>query len=742
MMRTAPSPIWLASLASLALLSPLVAQRVTNGLVVLYDFDSSSGNIVRDRSGAGQPIDLQITEPKDVLRSKGALELRGKTSVSSKKPANRLTEAIKRSGEITLEAWIKPAHPEQTGPARLVTLSQNSSHRNVTLGQDSDKYDVRFRSTKTSTNGIPSLATKDRSLSPTLTHVVYTRERSGKTRIYLNGKPAAEQDVPGDTSNWDSSYLLVLGNEVEGIRPWKGTFYLVAIYSRHLSHAEVAGNFKAGAEAPSGLVAREEPDPKVVHFETRIAPILANHCVECHDASTHKGKLDLTRKATAFAALENGTPIVPGNLDQSLLWDVVFNDEMPEDNDPLGKQQKADLKKWIEDGATWSLEEIDPANYVHSGGGSDQRWVQRHTVEEYIATVKATVGVDIAAEARQILPPDLRADGFTNTAYNLSVDLKHIDAYARLAEIIVNRMDPEIFARQFARNRRFTDKDMEALLKPMGMWILRGPLEDREIIAYRGISTSVASVSGSFKEAVGYMIQAMLQSPRFIYRIENQRGDGSTWPIDSYELATRMSYIIWGASPDKELMRAAREGTLSDLAQIELQATRMLKDPRAIERSVEFITQWLNLGRLTNMQPSPKRFPNWKAQIAEDMRTETVSYFKEVVWTQGRPLGDLLNAQITFLTGWTSARRTPRPHDQSRPRGPPYSRQRPHHGRGRRLHGHPRTLRHAQSSAGRGEGSARRSGHHPRPSPTGTLTSRSRPKTHRRSLLRWLSYQV
>ncbi|MDE0596342.1 MAG: DUF1592 domain-containing protein [Roseibacillus sp.] len=650
MMRIAPSPIWRASLASLALLSPLAAQRVTNGLVVLYDFDSSSGNIVRDRSGAGQPIDLQITEPKGVLRSKGALELRGKTSVSSKKPAKRLTEAIKRSGEITLEAWIKPAHTEQAGPARLVTLSRNSGHRNVTLGQDGDHYDVRFRSTKTSTNGIPSLATKDRSLSTELTHVVYTRERSGKTRIHLNGRPAAEKDVPGDTSNWDSSSLLVLGNEVEGIRPWKGTLYLVAIYSRDLSSAEVAANFKAGAGAASGLVAREEPDPKVVHFETRIAPILANHCVECHDASTHKGKLDLTRKATAFAALENGTPIVPGNLDQSLLWDVVFNDEMPEDNDPLGMQQKADLKKWIEDGAIWSLEEIDPANYVHSGGGSDQRWVQRHTVEEYIATVKATVGVDIAAEARQILPPDLRADGFTNTAYNLSVDLKHIDAYARLAEIIVSRMDPEIFARQFARNHRFTDKDMEALLKPMGTWILRGPLEAREIIAYRGISTSVASVSGSFKEAVGYMIQAMLQSPRFIYRIENQRGDGSSWPIDSYELATRMSYIIWGASPDKELMRAAREGNLSNLAQIELQAARMLKDPRTIERSVGFITQWLNLGRLPNMRPSPERFPNWKAQIAEDMRTETVSYFKEVVWTQERPLGDLLNAQVTFLT--------------------------------------------------------------------------------------------
>lgn len=649
-MRIATAPLLLASLASFALLNPLAAQRTTSGLQVLYDFDSSGGNLVKDRSGAGQPIDLQIADPKAVVRSKGALEMRGNTTIRSPKPAQRLAEAIKRSGEITIEAWVKPGNTKQIGPARIFTLSRNSGHRNVTLGQEGDLYDVRFRSTKTSTNGIPSLPTKARSLSPRLTHVVYTRERSGQTRIYLNGKQVTEKNIPGDTSNWDSSYFLVLGNEVEGIRPWMGTFYLVAIYNRDLSAGEVAANFKAGAGAASGLVAREEPDAKALHFENKIAPILANHCIECHDPSTRKGKLDLTNKATAFAKLKNGTPIVPGNLDKSLLWDAVSSDEMPEDNDPLSKQQKADLKKWIEDGAVWSLEEIDPANYVHSGGGGGKRWVQRLTVEEYIATVKATVGVDIAAEARQILPPDLRADGFTNTAYNLSIDLKHVDAYARLAEIIVSRMDPEKFASQFARNRRFTDKDMEALLKPMGAWILRGPLDNREVIAYRGISTSVASVSGTFKEAVGFMIQAMLQSPRFIYRIENQRGDGSQWPIDDYELATRLSYIIWGASPDKELMRAAGEGRLSDPTQIEAQATRMLNDPRAVDRSVEFITQWLNLRRLANMRPAPKRFPNWNLQIAEDMRTETVAYFKEVVWNQKRPLADLLNAQVTFLT--------------------------------------------------------------------------------------------
>ena len=127
------------------------AQRVTNGLQVFYDFDSSSGNVVRDRSAAGQPIDLHITDPGSVRRSKGALEIRGKTLVRTRKPATRLAESIRRSGAITVEAWIKPANASQNGPARIISLSRNSSNRNVTLGQDGDKFDVRFRSTRTST---------------------------------------------------------------------------------------------------------------------------------------------------------------------------------------------------------------------------------------------------------------------------------------------------------------------------------------------------------------------------------------------------------------------------------------------------------------------------------------------------------------------------------------------------------------------------------------------------------------
>jgi hypothetical protein len=97
-------------------------------------------------------------------------------------------------------------------------------------------------------------------------------------------------------------------------------------------------------------------------------------------------------------------------------------------------------------------------------------------------------------------------------------------------------------------------------------------------------------------------------------------------------------------------MRAAGAGDLYDRSGVDAQVRRMLDDPRAIERSVRFIEEWLDLERLGNLRPDPARFPAWSDQLAADMREETLEFFRDVVWRQKRPLADLLNAQVTYLT--------------------------------------------------------------------------------------------
>ncbi|MBW3599962.1 MAG: DUF1592 domain-containing protein, partial [Planctomycetes bacterium] len=304
------------------------------------------------------------------------------------------------------------------------------------------------------------------------------------------------------------------------------------------------------------------------------------------------------------------------------------------------------LREWINAGAPWTRESlVAPAA---AAAGARETWVRRLTVPEYNETVRGAVGVDIEQDARRLLPPDLRADGFSNTAYNLQVDLRHVEAYTELAEIVVGRMDVVAFASQFHKRRQLDGDAIRELVAGMGAWVLRGPLDDREIASFAELSQEVAEEGGDYREAVSYILQAMLQSPRFLYRMERQREPGER--VGGYELASRLSYIVWGAPPDRELLRAAGASELDDPRRVEEQVKRMLQDPRAIETSSRFIAEWLNLGRLANLRPDPKRFPNWSEALAGDMREETLAFFQRVAWEEQRPLSDLLNAQVTFLT--------------------------------------------------------------------------------------------
>ena len=97
-------------------------------------------------------------------------------------------------------------------------------------------------------------------------------------------------------------------------------------------------------------------------FQQSIAPLLARHCLECHNTSLNKGGLDLSRKESA-ATGESGPVLMPGKSAESLLWQHVKADEMPKDRPPLTPEEKMLLRQWIDQGAVWSAESIDPLAY-------------------------------------------------------------------------------------------------------------------------------------------------------------------------------------------------------------------------------------------------------------------------------------------------------------------------------------------------------------------------------------------
>ncbi len=438
------------------------ADRVERGLLARYDFRESDGQTVHDRSGVGKPLDLVIDKSSRVRWSKGTLVVEASSSIASAHPATKIIDAVKKSNAISIEAWLKPANTSQGGPARIVSISADTSNRNVTLGQEKNFYDVRLRATGSDNNGLPSTSSPKRSLQTKLTHVVFTRDAKGKAIVYVDGKQVASKSVKGNFGNWDNRHRLFLANEATKDRAWLGELQLVAIYDRALSDKDVKQNFAAGSQAERALPTTE----KVVQsqglvFDRHVAPLFAKHCLECHDAAIKKGELDLSHKTSALAGGESGKVIVPGKSAESLLWESVSSNEMPKDRPPLSAEEKASLRKWLDEGAAWPVEAIDPAIYLNEGHAGEV-WLQRLTVPEYIATVRSAVGVDIEKEARKMLPPDLRADGFSNTAYNLNIDLKHVEAYNKLAEIIVSRMDMLKFARRFSKSQKAFDRRHDA----------------------------------------------------------------------------------------------------------------------------------------------------------------------------------------------------------------------------------------------------------------------------------------
>src|SRR6056297_3519030 len=136
------------------------ASRTRRDLQALYDFSQSSTEIVSDQAGHAEPLHLKISDPDRAHQNGGQLNIARPTMIRSNARPARLMKAVRDSGEITIEVWLKTADLKQSGPARILTLSKNSSERNFTLGQDGNRIDARLRTTGTSLNGIPSVTTQ------------------------------------------------------------------------------------------------------------------------------------------------------------------------------------------------------------------------------------------------------------------------------------------------------------------------------------------------------------------------------------------------------------------------------------------------------------------------------------------------------------------------------------------------------------------------------------------------------
>ena len=188
------------------------------------------------------------------------------------------------------------------------------------------------------------------------------------------------------------------------------------------------------------------------------------------------------------------------------------------------------------------------------------------------------------------------------------------------------------------------------IITRMGGEAYRRPLTTAEVDRIVPFYESEAAKTG-FESGVRASLEAILASPYFIFRLEKAPTDarsGGTYRVADMDLASRLSFFLWGQPPNQELIAAAQRKELSTMVGLDKQVRRMLADPRSSALANRFAAQWLRLQDVEKVRPDPNFYPNFDENIAEAMRTETKMFFDSLV-KEDRSLLDLYRADYTFL---------------------------------------------------------------------------------------------
>jgi hypothetical protein len=168
--------------------------------------------------------------------------------------------------------------------------------------------------------------------------------------------------------------------------------------------------------------------------------------------------------------------------------------------------------------------------------------------------------------------------------------------------------------------------------------------------------------TGSFEDGVRLMVQSVLANPRFVFRAErapaaelgapklgpNERAKAGPYRVADIELASRLSFFLWGTLPDEPLRQAALQRALSTRAGVDQQVKRMLADPRSSALATRFASQWLRLQDVDKIRPDGLFYPFWDRSLSQSMRRETELFFEHLV-REDRSARELLTADYSFV---------------------------------------------------------------------------------------------
>lgn len=277
---------------------------------------------------------------------------------------------------------------------------------------------------------------------------------------------------------------------------------------------------------------------------------------------------------------------------------------------------------------------------------------------EYENTVRDLLGdtthpaADFGAEEEAL--------GFNNNAIALTTSSALVEKQLAAAEGIASRVTERLASLPWYRCSLSTEGDdvcARRFIDAFGPRAWRRPLTAEERDALFALYAQGTSIGGTnannvalppFTAGLQVLITGVLLSPDFLYRVE-ATAEAGVVPVTDLELASRLSYLIWGSMPDDALLEAARRGALHTPQELASQAERLLDDPKARATVVDFHQQWLDFDRIHNVGKAAQVFPSWSNDIAALMETETEQFIERVVFDGEGTWDALMTAPYSYL---------------------------------------------------------------------------------------------
>jgi hypothetical protein len=274
--------------------------------------------------------------------------------------------------------------------------------------------------------------------------------------------------------------------------------------------------------------------------------------------------------------------------------------------------------------------------------------LRRLSKAEYASTVVELFGDQAAATVNFIR--EARVNGFDNNSQSRTVSnllaQEYFETAEKLSTAAVGKLSDLVACDPAGQGEPAC---LDKFLDGFGKRVWRRPLEQSERDSLKQVFTQ--GRTATFADGLQAVLQVMLLSPQFMYRLE--RGvavSGANYlRLDPYEVASRLSYLLWGSMPDAMLFAAADAGKLSTREEVKAQAQRMLNDPRAARMVTTFAGEWLRLDEIPDIEKQAEPYPAFKPELKDAFRGEVEAFFNQVLWKGDGKLDTLLTAPYTFV---------------------------------------------------------------------------------------------